>query len=159
MVKYKEKACETNRCDRPIIHFKNNYEFDVVADYWKHVLQLDDWCIRAERICKPDALEGAYGASNVSHATKTAHIVVNACPVPVFPRWCEELALVHELLHCVVVVPEDTSETIEGLYYTLKQEQLVETMAKSMLMAKYAVDVDWFAQKSVNFEYEGVVEQ
>lgn len=147
------------RTHTPIIHFGDNMEFQEAFEYWKDVLQLNDWCICAKLERNPAMMEGALGVSDVNHAGKTACIVINSCPVDTFPRWCEELALVHELLHCVIVVPEESSQTIEGVYYSLRQEQMVESMAKSMLMAKYGVDMDWFAHRNVDFEYKGVAEQ
>lgn len=134
----------------PTTHFADEREFQEAFAYWKDVLQLNDWCICAKLERHPAMMGGALGVSDVDHGGKAARIVINnCCSAGTFPRWCEELALVHELLHCVIVVPEESSQTIEGVYYSLRQEQMVESMAKALLMAKYGVDMAWFADKDV----------
>lgn len=133
----------------PTCHFKNESEFKMAAEKWKHILQLDNWCIYAELARLPELMPDTFGTCDVNHAARTAHIVIKASPISMFPRWCEELTLVHELMHCIVIVPEEDSETIEGALYTMQQERLVETMAKSLLMARYNVDMNWFQENYI----------
>lgn len=55
-----------------------------------------------------------------------------------------EKDLVHELLHCKYDWMGCQGRTYEGVYLDATEHQKLEEMAKSLIMAKYGVDYNYF---------------
>ncbi len=56
---------------------------------------------------------------------------------------CHERVLVHELLHLTYNLTEPV-DTIESIFYHEHEHELLEKMAKTLIMTKYDLDFDWF---------------
>ena len=63
-----------------------------------------------------------------------------------YTKHCEELTLVHELLHCAMPLfcNDDDSATMRDAWVELLEHQRIDMLAKSLIMAKYGVDIEWF---------------
>ena len=59
-------------------------------------------------------------------------------------KHCQEKDLVHELLHTKYAYMESSRDTYETVQLELMEHQRLEEMAKSLIMAKYGVDYDYF---------------
>jgi len=55
-----------------------------------------------------------------------------------------ELTLVHELLHCKFTLTDGMKDTAEGQFASDYEHMLVDQTAKSLLMTKYEINIDWF---------------
>lgn len=58
-------------------------------------------------------------------------------------KYCAEIILVHELLHCKMNWISN-NDTYEGKYFDTVEHALLEQMAKSLIMAKYNVGLEYF---------------
>lgn len=128
----------------PIFDFKNQETLDKYLKEWQERLMLTNWIINA-KIVEQGKIPNYGGISDVSFSN--SHAIIQIAEYNhnnnYFFKQPQELVLVHELLHCVFmnVVNENT---IEGLYYSEKQHQTLERIAKSLIMAKYNLIYDWF---------------
>ena len=114
---------------------------------WKTRLFLDDWIIKV-MFAKPDdpSMEGLQGNNSFVITLKTAVIKIATPEVygnDRLMKYCVELTLVHELLHCKYnwLVSE---ESYEGKYFDVMEHTLMEQMARSLIMAKYDIPLEWF---------------
>lgn len=129
--------------------FKSKEELNQCMKWWQEKLFLTDWIIKA-KICK-----GEYFKSNEKCSGENYFIPVNRCSQILIlekddyekenplMKYCAEKILVHELLH----LKFDLS--------TIEQEKneihiLVEQMAKSLVMAKYDLNLDYFENVEVD---------
>lgn len=129
---------------RPTMEFRNEEELNNCLKEWQTRLFLSDWIIKGCLV---------HGESIPELAGQSSAQWVNSCGVIKIRRANEipdciektphELTLVHELLHFKYLLIEDDS-TIEGTYYETKEHQLLEQMAKSLIMAKYNIPYAWF---------------
>ncbi|KAK9679527.1 hypothetical protein QE152_g39995 [Popillia japonica] len=55
-----------------------------------------------------------------------------------------ECILVHELLHCHMNFLDVAEPSLEQVHYDVAEHALLETLAKSLIMAKYNIGFDWF---------------
>ena len=138
--------------NKPIEYFQNDKEFQKCAKEWQHKLFLDDWFIKFElieqEIYADDKESKLYGycqriwenheaVIRISHVKGTNGIVT---------KGIEELTLIHELLHCKLFPLEvdDDHSSYEGLSLELQNHIHIEQLAKSLLMAKYNLDYNYF---------------
>ena len=133
--------------NKPICKFESNEQFWECLQYWQNRLFLDHWVIRADLVAEKledNASAFLEGRNNIAAASNCAYIEVGQYEVETIEKHCEELTLVHELLHCKYAYLENTNETIESVEYELIQHQRLHEMARTLLMVKYDIGLDWF---------------
>ena len=135
--------------------FENLDEAKKCLDEWQERLFLTDWHIQLnlgeDDITESDDLVGYV---DYSRSGKTAYIgLANKkngfdSPKDKVTKYCAEKTLVHELLHIKMDVIcgcfTRTGLCLEQIAFYESQHALLEQMAKSLIMAKYNVDFDWF---------------
>lgn len=132
----------------PKMYFDNEQEMYDCLNEWKKRLLLSDWHI-AIAFAKRGEL------SDINWAGESSCQWVNRCgtisilakedmPTDMIIKQPHEVTLIHELLHFKFFSAENHS--LEGLYYSEMQHQLLEDMAKSLFMAKYNLDYDWWIE-------------
>lgn len=129
----------------PIIEFKTQEELDICLAEWQERLFLRDWNIKAYLVHR-DVIPGLAGDSNVQWVNSCGTIRIlyaDEIPSDSIEKEPHEKILVHELLHFKYMGFEG-EETIENVFWDEKQHQLLEQMAKSLIMAKYRITYDWF---------------
>ena len=138
--------------NKPIEYFQNDKEFQKCAKDWQHKLFLDDWFIKFElieqEIYADDKESKLFGYcqkvwENHEAIIRISHVKDNKGTVT---KGIEELTLIHELLHCKLFPLEVDEErgTYEGLTLALQNHVNIEQLAKSLLMAKYNLDYNYF---------------
>lgn len=130
----------------PVCKFESNEQFWACLRYWQSRLFLDNWIIRADLVKEKLISDGVFleGRNNITAASNCAYIEVGQFEEETIEKHCEELTLVHELLHCKYAYLENTNETIESVEYELLQHQRLHEMARTLLMVKYDIGLDWF---------------
>lgn len=129
----------------PIMEFEDEKQAYLCMNEWKHRLFLDDWIIKIE-LLQPDDMPDMDGHN--SFVVERKSCIVNIC-IPNndirgrIEKFCAEKTLVHELLHCKYNIVEEDN-TYEGVLVEIHQHTLLEQMAKSLIMAKYNLDLNWF---------------
>jgi|GEM_PF-4646722 len=94
--------------------------------------------INGERVC---------GINEYQAAIKVASVRIERLTDDTKDRiaiGCHELTLVHELLHCKFLFTDNAPNTTESGFMGLAEHQLIEQMAKSLIMTKYGIKFDWF---------------
>lgn len=130
----------------PIDKYTCQDELNQSLKEWQSRLFLDDWIIKTN-ICEPTdfIVQGRSGENEFQ-------IVNRCCVIRIIDpkyygdrimKYCAELILVHELLHCKYNWLKDDG-TYEGKYFDTMDHALLEQMAKSLIMAKYGVGLDYF---------------
>lgn len=134
--------------NQPVLHFADDGTLQAYLKYWQHVLHLDDWIIKAvltDKKLTDDEGNELCGINEYNAENKESHISISKKEHEnSYIKHCEEQVLVHELIHCIIVIVANAEPNVEQTYFELIQHQLVEGMAKSLIMAKYGVDMDWF---------------
>lgn len=131
--------------------FGSKEELNTCLKWWQEKLFLTDWIIKA-RICEPCDFQ------NEDCMGENSFDMVNKCCVirildkkyygDRIMKYCAEKVLVHELLHCKYNwLANDGS--YEGKYVDVTEHGLLEQMAKSLIMAKYDVNLDYFNDTEV----------
>lgn len=133
----------------PIIEFQSDEEMVECLQEWQTRLFLDDWIIKIMRVPVDQMPEEAVGWNDFCIENKSAVIrlvIPNEDISSRIVKYSQEKTLVHELLHCKYnfMRPPDT---YEARYLDTVEHGLLEQMAKSLVMAKYRIGLDWF----VNF--------
>ena len=127
----------------PILEFRDKEELAACCHEWQHRLMLDHWIICTgfhNGIDNPDE----YGHIDFSITNETATItILDKMPTDRISKSCAELTLIHELLHLKIGWIE-ANDAYEAVYLDEKQHQLIHELARTMIMAKYGVDYDWF---------------
>lgn len=126
--------------------FKSKEELNECLKWWQEKLFLKDWIIKAI-ICEPCDFndEGNMGENSFDMVNK-------CCAIRILDKkyygdrimkYCAEKVLVHELLHCKYnwLVNEGS---YEGKYVDVMEHGLLKQMAKSLVMAKYNLSLDYF---------------
>lgn len=127
---------------KPIEVFNNDEQLHQTMLEWKSLLMLDSWTI-ATMLCSLNELKDGeltlVGKNEVDYINKGAVIyIVDGKDIPLTAeRFCAEETLVHELLHCKYNVLSDNDCSYEGAMLDAHQHQLLEEMAKSLMMARY----------------------
>lgn len=130
----------------PIIEFETEPEALKCLKEWQHRLYLDSWIIQLKSEYFKDMPEiGKCGYCNFQMENKTAVITLclrDGCDNTVM-KFCQELILVHELLHCIYNWVGH-NDTYESVFTSTLQHQQIELMARSLIMAKYNIGPEWF---------------
>lgn len=132
----------------PIMEFTSQEEAEKCLREWQDRLFLNDWIIKLNINVPRVNMGEKAGINNFSFVNKSACISIAALDDDVKSRIakaCHEQTLIHELLHCKYNILENDG-SYEGKFLDGTQHQLLEQMAKSLLMAKYGLK--WFR----NFE-------
>lgn len=126
----------------PINNFRDNKQLNEYKDWWVEKLQLRDNIISVKLDNNFD--EKLHGITESDFVNKAFAIKIkNIRNNDFIMKQPEELVLVHELLHCKIMGFENNSN-IESVYYNEMQHQLLEEMAKALIMTKYNLKLDWF---------------
>lgn len=128
----------------PIQEFESIDQANEYLREWQHRLLLDDWIIKINLVDCIDDEEICVGKVDYNREYLYANIrikkklIKDAIDTP-----CHEKVLVHELMHLVIPQTENY-EDIQNLYWNVSQHQIMERMARSLIMAKYDLNYDWF---------------
>lgn len=131
----------------PIMEFTSTEQAYKCLHEWQERLFLQDWIFKIKLVSPEEMnIEDVIGENNFQ--------IENRCGVikilkPEFYgdriiKYCAEETLIHELLHCKYNWVERDYNSIEVAYYDTLEHSLIEQMAKSLLMAKYNLKLDWF---------------
>lgn len=147
---------------KPISVFKNEEQFLAYAKDWQHKLFLDNWNIEFRLIndCLK-VVDNESGIENILWGFNAYTFENSNAIITVFngktiesdddiSKNMAELTLVHELLHIKFeyISDEDVVGDLPKVHQSLLH-QGVECMAKSLIMAKYNLDYDYFKDNIV----------
>ena len=128
--------------------FNSEKELYEYLRWWQEKLFLTDWIIKA-RICPPEDFitEDCCGENEFEIENKSC--IIRILDPKYYGkrilRYCAEKILVHELLHCKYNwIANDNS--YEGKYVDVMEHGLLEQMAKSLIMAKYNLSLNYFKE-------------
>lgn len=131
------------------MEFESEKQLRKCLKWWQKKLFLQDWAIKAILVEAPllddsgNELAGQ-NAFNIESSCSLIRVVIPNDDIRSrICKYCAELTLVHELLHCKYNWTAAPS-TFEGVYCDTKEHQLLEQMAKSLIMVKYNLPFDWF---------------
>lgn len=132
----------------PIKNFKTKEALREAGLEWQHRLFLDHWYIEYGLVDGED-VPGLGGESTAHWESCAGSISVRR--IEQMPNTItknpQELTLVHELLHFKYMpFEEKNGRTIDGAFWDIIQHQMLEQMAKALIMAKYDLDPSWFQQ-------------
>ena len=133
----------------PICKFESQEQLNEVLSYWQHVLHLDHWCIKAKLVDKingNDDIE-VLGLNETDYVNCHSLISIATRDKEIVAKHCEELTLLHELLHCVFIAVENPEPSVSDAVFMVIEHQKVELLAKSLMMARYHVDIKWFMRE------------
>lgn len=131
----------------PKMYIEDDAELMALMKEWADKLLLRDWIIgvRLADVREMSDIEWA-GESDVQHINRCGTIKIlrkEDIPEDLICKQPMELVLIHELLHFKFM--SLNNDSLEGCYWNEKQHQLLEDMAKALYMAKYGLDLKWFA--------------
>lgn len=131
--------------------FKTKEELNECLKWWKEKLFLTDWVIKA-RVSEPCEflVNNRCGENEIDMVNKCCVIRI-LDPKYYGDRimiYCAEKILVHELLHCKYNWLANEN-SYEGKYVDVMEHGLLEQMAKSLVMAKYNLNLDYFDNEEV----------
>lgn len=131
--------------------FGSKEELNTCLKWWQEKLFLTDWIIKA-KICEPcDFIdEGDMGENSFDMVNKCCVIRILGKKYygDRIMKYCAEKVLVHELLHCKYNWLANEG-SYEGKYVDVMEHGLLEQMAKSLIMAKYNLSLDYFNDTEV----------
>jgi len=132
--------------NKPVCKFKDNKQLNKYLKEWQNKLYLNDWIIKAELasdLCMNG--EKCNGLNNMISEHMTSFISISTEQREGNPMmtYCEEKVLVHELLHLKYNWLQGPSN-YESEYVDAKEHQLLEQMAKTLILTKYNLDREWF---------------
>lgn len=134
---------------------KCNYYVDSTLqdslEWWKKVLHLQNWCIKAVLTDEKLEVDGraVHGRNITEYLKCESFIEISTVEYAgEYTKHCEELTLVHELLHCAMPLfcNDDDSATMRDAWVELLEHQRIDMLAKSLIMAKYGVGIEWFVK-------------
>ena len=131
----------------PICIIKDKKQLIKLLKEWQHRLFLDDWIIKVAMVSEDELEEDLAGQTSFVYTTKMAMISLTEPTkdnTGRIAKYCIEQTLVHELLHCKMALMSNTNTTYESGYLYEHEHQLLDDMAKSLVMAKYNIDLNWF---------------
>lgn len=129
----------------PIQEFESIEQANEYLREWQHRLLLDDWIIKLN-FAEPNEMPDYAGYNNFCMEKQSSIITIVKLTDDTRNRITkvyQEFTLVHELLHLKLNFVEN-SDTYEGKYLEIKEHQLLDQLAKSLIMAKYGLSYDWF---------------
>lgn len=131
---------------RPIEVFSSQDQIDECVKWWQEKLFLTNWIVKA-KICSPDEFKGAERIGENEFDMVNQSCVIRILKPEFYGerimRYCAEKVLVHELLHCKYNWIYNES-SYEGKYVDTMEHGLLEQMAKSLIMAKYNLTLNYF---------------
>ena len=140
----------------PIQVFESNEQFLACAKEWQDRLFLNDWFIKfkmtEEEELKDDNDTPLWGFCQQGANENSAYITIynkidfdsiNA-EEKLWLKPCAELTLIHELLHLQFEYSEALSDENNEILREHLTHASLERMAKSLLMAKYGIEREWF---------------
>lgn len=133
----------------PLTVFKDQNELDRYLRMWKRILFLEDWIIQATLIDAPlynDNGDELLGNNTYQIDNKCASIKIvksNDDNTNRLVKYCGELVLVHELLHCKRNWLQPPN-SMEGMFFDVLGHQSLEEEARSYLLARYNITKEWF---------------
>lgn len=128
----------------PIQEFESIEQANEYLKEWQHRLLLDDWIIKINLVDCIDDEENCAGKVDYNREYLYANIRIKKKLIEdTIDTPCHEKVLVHELMHLVIPQTENY-EDIQNLYWNVSQHQIMERMARSLIMAKYDLNYDWF---------------
>lgn len=142
---------------KPIEEFKTQEELNECLKWWQRRLFLDSWIIIAEVVDKisvidGDSADGVRGYNTYVFESEQSDIqILSKDKSAGIDRYCAEKVLVHELLHLKYNWME-CAGSYEAAYLCAMEHKLLEQMAKTLIMAKYNLELDYF--KSGNAKSE-----
>lgn len=115
-------------------------------------LFLDSWIIKAKVSSKSEFIDKeSMGETELDIVNQCSLIKIlspSDFPEGCIMKYCAEKILVHELLHCKYNwVGYHNEPSYEEFYFKTKDHALLEEMAKSLIMVKCGVDLDYFISK------------
>lgn len=133
----------------PIMEFETEEQLQACIEAWKKVLFLQDWIIKGKLVDElyDDNGNELAGNNNFQVANNCSLIQIVRANEDIKSRivkYCAEVTLVHELLHCKYNWTAKCSDSIEYAYYENMEHSLIEQMAKSLIMVKYNLPFEWF---------------
>lgn len=130
----------------PKLYIDTEEELFKLAKEWQSRLLLSDWIVTYALVpCREMTDIQWAGESNAQFVNRCGTVYIlrkEDIPEDLIIKQPMELVLIHELLHFKFMTLDN--DTLEGCYWNEKQHQLLEDMAKSLYMAKYDLDLDWF---------------
>lgn len=135
---------------KPIEEFKTKEQLDECLMWWQDKLFLRHWIITAAVVNSVKDNDGEEhddfaGYNNFVFESMQSYIqiVSKESYKGYVEKYCAEKTLVHELLHCKYNwLSKDQS--YEGAYVEAIEHGLLEQMAKTLIMAKYNLDMNYF---------------
>jgi hypothetical protein len=121
-----------------------------VKNEWATRLGLQDWLLQLEMKPEHKMSERGRGGEIYCHYTEKCAMItlVEADPEELgeyINKFCHEVFLVHELLHAKFPTTTNTNgESYELAYLNQCQHQLIDDIAKALVMAKYNLPLEWF---------------
>lgn len=133
---------------KPIIIFNCPKQAEDCLLEWQSRLNLQNWIINVHLNYHHPCIAPAWGKSKIYRAIHISEIHI---PMPkpgqinTFPeKYCQELIVVHELMHCKLAGHDADPSTTEGFYYENEQHAILEDIAKALIMSRYDLDFEWF---------------
>jgi hypothetical protein len=118
------------------------------AEWWIKKMFLSGWAIRVRMVTLDDIGSNRWGENEIFFEESTCDIRLlkkEYCgDMPV--KHCAEEILVHELLHCknLFASYSGSDPMLEALYMDKTEHNLLEKMAKTLIMIKYDLPFGWF---------------
>jgi len=132
----------------PILEFKDETQAYECLKEWQSRLFLDGWIIKIELSDEPVICDGkecsAMHNSEYSLKTSVFTFYKKAWEENRITKHAAEHSMIHELLHLKYPMYNFANETIQDIEYADTTHALIEQMAKSLIMAKYNLDFEWF---------------
>lgn len=126
---------EVNKMNNYIEKFESVKEIERCAEYYIELLGLQDWRIifKLTDNFNPDWM----GMCDSEHTAKVACISIRKT-IDNLDLWCkqpQEEVLIHELLHCKFILPDD--DTLSGVLIYQQGHTLLDDMARAIFKARY----------------------
>lgn len=131
------------------MEFKDEQQAYECLKEWQTRLFLDDWIIMIDFAENPTLNDDECGAVVEQYASLKNACIIFRKPYKLddgcvsIEKICQEKDMLHELLH-LKIIRLDNPFGIEAILFDTYQHQIVEQLAKSLLMAKYSLNFDWF---------------
>lgn len=130
-----------------IYKFNDEAHLNACLEWWQMRLGLRDWIIKA-KLTNDLNDDDNHGENEYQPSNKCAMIRIrpfdSLCADGWITKQPQELVLVHELLHCKIFQITYDTPSIEMILFNQAQHQLIEDMAKALIMAKYGLTLEWF---------------
>lgn len=138
---------------RPIEVFESQEQLNECLKYWQEKLLLMDWIFKARLVGVSEMDDpDDQGENTMIHGRKVALIKIlkkDEIPkdsfVPRIIRQCDEQILIHEMLHVLYNWIDPVEDAAyESVYMDAIEHQKLDDMAKTLIMVKYDLTLDYF---------------